>query len=642
MNSKFLKLLEIKESDIIFRKCINKIPINKSKFSYLGVVDYQNQIGMIIPNGYTCIDVDDNEAADILKKMLDENKIKCIINKTKNGRHFIFRVSSKNQVKNCVKVFTPIGIEVDTRVSGKGYIILPEGSEKDKRSYEVLPDDIDEIPFWLIPNKDLKIFFSKNSLRLEKGSRDNSIFKYIKILEERTSYTYEEAQEICSLINNYIFKKKMSLKDILNKIDPENFKAGRNQKNEQERYVKIARDIVQTYMIKKYKGDLYFYNGIKYVIADEAKINNIIIKDHDELIPKNKRTEIFRFIIDDVEEFFQNDDDYSKDIVATPSELINLRTLKRIPNDGRYFNRNNISFDFIENIKENKFVDEYMKSLFKNDDEINLVYEMIGYSMLSHLPFRKSFFLIGPAQTGKSFFLDRLKTIFGYDNISATSIDDLDRDPRMAISLKDSLINVPDDLSNVQIENESIFKKCVSGDLIEIDVKYKVPIRFVPSSTFIMTSNYEPKFKNHDNGIYSRLILIKFEKELKRKIANFESKWKQEHYEYIVFKSIKAINKALENGNFSIPNHIQENLTKFTISNNKNNVSFFLEDYEIKDRIPSRLVYDSYKIWCNDNGEKHVSKKIFEKYILDNLNVKIKQTTYNADSRGNVKRYIYD
>lgn len=638
MNNNIISLLNINSNeDKIFKRCLKKVPINKELYT-AQTVGTVSEVGMVIPKGFIVVDVDEIEASQILKNILESRNVKCIINKSKRGRHFIFK-SNKN-VSQGANLNTPIGLAVDLRTAGKGYIILPENNAIG-REYESIPNELDFIPDWLIPDPKLNTFFKNNTLRLTEGSRDDTIYKYIMYLKDYTDYDYNQVLATITIINQFIFKKPLNFDaEVLPKIKPDDFKKDRRKVSQQEKLVEIGKKIIKDYNIRKYKSELYIYDGIKYIEVKPQFISNIILHEHDQLIKKSNRTEIIEFIHDYVIEEADQNIMTSKDQIATPTQIINLKTLETTANDGTIFNINNIQFEFNNNVRTNEFVDQYMESLFDSDEVINLIYEMIGYSMLSHSPFRKSFYLIGPAQHGKSFFLDIIKTIFGQDNVSAIDPIFIDRDPRMAKSLKHSLINAPDDISRELLKDESMFKKLISGELIEIDVKNKDSIKFTPAATFIMTSNYAPSFKNADEGIYSRLVLINFNKKIKP-ISDFIEKWTVDHYEYIVYKAIIAINKALKKGGLSIPESINNDLKTFKTQDN-DSIRFIEETYinGLPDKIPASTVYAIYALWCKDGGYRKKNKKLFQDAIIKNSNYYLKQTTNAGDEMGNVMRWL--
>ncbi len=647
----FLKTLRVKENDLLFKKCVKKIPIGKEIISYREIYGFAGQIGMMIPEGYVCIDVDDMESAEIIESILKKLKVKCNINSTIKGKHFIFK-DTKNIVKQTVKMPCLLSLEVDSRTTGKGYIILPEGSEIGKRDYtQICDEDLDEVPFWLVPDKlNKKLLNGSKFIGMKDGDgRDNEIFKFIMQCKDYSNVSFEEMKVVINLINDFVFADPMDyLSELEPKIKEDEFKDNRVKKSKQQVLVEIAKQIIQDKMIKKHKEQLYYFDGIKYVKLKVSTIKHIILKEYYELCPTVDRNEVVNFIQDYVIEEKSEDLSKLKSSIVTPSAIINLETLEASPNTGAVFVTNNINFDYNPATPEkNEFVDEYFNGLFRTNPEyVDVIYQMIGYSMLNYLPFRKSFYLYGPAGTGKSFLVNTvIRRIFGDENISLTEPEQIEKDLRMIRSLNDKLVLAVDEGEQYQVKKASIFKKLVSGEPIEADVKYKDDmLRLQPSATIITTTNHLPSFSDKTSGISDRICIIDF-KHRSSMDFKLEEKFTEEHYEYIVYKSIQAINRILKKGNFELPKSIIERNKE--VFEADNNVIVFIKEWyndeTLPDKTPVTFLYNSFKNWCNDNNYLKLDKKTFVKNVCEIYKVETKQTTNINDpyDKSNLMRFVY-
>ena len=132
----------------------SKAPINTATVPFEKIKDTKNRIGWIVPEDYIVVDIDKQEYASVVFKILKRRGIKFSYMKGRKGGHFIFK--NQRGVKS-ISAGTPcsIGIVVDIRCMGKGYIILPENDTD--RTWGTISNDIDDIPFFLVPQKDLKL-----------------------------------------------------------------------------------------------------------------------------------------------------------------------------------------------------------------------------------------------------------------------------------------------------------------------------------------------------------------------------------------------------------------------------------------------------------------------------------------------------
>lgn len=645
INRDVLKLLGIKKTDNMFRRCIRKRPINTFTYTVDAVDDWTGQVGMIIPKGFIVIDVDDMDASDLLLEIINTNKINCIITETVRGRHFIFRDRKSHHIKQGSHIDTPIGIKVDTRTSGKGYVILPEGEEVGKRKYANVPKVVDEIPLWLIPDKRLSSFFAQYSLRLDEGSRDDTTFKYIMYLKDFTDYTYELVVDIMGIVNNHVFLEPLPNSAILGKIDAKEFKNDRIKYTKQEYRISLVDRLFEEYHFKKYYNDLYIYDGIKYTQVTQEDISHIMLTKYDNTLTKTDKSEIYSYVTDLLHDKSIMNTMISKNHITTPTQVIDMRTLDIYQNTHEHFSINNIYFDFNPHLESNKFVDKYMHSIFSTEEEIECVYEMIGNAMLNYIPFRSAYYIVGRAKSGKSFFLEQILKIYGQDNVSAIDPVAIEKDTRLAKNLGRKSVNLADDISSTMIRDDSLFKKLISGQPFEIDVKYGVDTLMVkPTATWIMTSNYDPKFKNSDDGIFSRLQFIPFTNVLKKVDINFEDKWRPEHYEYIVSRSIKAIHNALNRGNLIVPESFKDYCDNFILVNSS--VLRFLDAEFPKgiEKQSCKVIFQEYKHWCteSENIRTTMTRQDFQSELLRNTDYVIKQTSWAEDpiDKGSIQRYV--
>jgi Bifunctional DNA primase/polymerase, N-terminal. len=106
-------------------------------------------VGLVIPQGYIIVDVDDIEEAEQLNEALLSKRLKYHLIHTPNGMQFILK-DTGNILKQAVNVITALGITVDYRLSGKGQIVLPSRNTEG-REWVLVETDISSLLFFLEP-----------------------------------------------------------------------------------------------------------------------------------------------------------------------------------------------------------------------------------------------------------------------------------------------------------------------------------------------------------------------------------------------------------------------------------------------------------------------------------------------------------
>ncbi len=164
-------------------------------------------IGMIIPEGFVVVDVDDMTDAETIESILQSSDLKYSQVNTLKGKQFFFKGNLNKQ--SCAK-WCGLGLQVDYRLGGKGQIILPE-SEPEIRSWAIKLDleNMDELPKWLEP-----INVSKdNEPDFSEGNRNTGLHSHAVRLFGQ-GWVDEEVEETIDLINSFILDEPLDSNEI--------------------------------------------------------------------------------------------------------------------------------------------------------------------------------------------------------------------------------------------------------------------------------------------------------------------------------------------------------------------------------------------------------------------------------------------
>jgi len=142
-------------------------------------------IGATLPKGRFIIDVDTGTDGALLKELLEGESLSHHSIKTPNGWQFIFnaaesRTSSIHQVS---RHWCAIGIKIDTKPPGKGYIVFPTDNTTGRELAAKSLNELDELPEYLHPvwnaerTKDYDF-----PIPLQEGSRNNTLYEFARRL----------------------------------------------------------------------------------------------------------------------------------------------------------------------------------------------------------------------------------------------------------------------------------------------------------------------------------------------------------------------------------------------------------------------------------------------------------------------------
>ena len=280
-----------------------------------------------------------------------------------------------------------------------------------------------------------------------------------------------------------------------------------------------------------------------------------------------------------------------------------------------------LNFNYVENASlEDAPTFKYFAETSIGMNNLDCFLEMAGYAFSSLTDARKCFVLIGNERCGKSLSIDLLEYAVGEENTSAVPLSDLGTD-QSKIKYLESKLNLSRETSSKAMRNDDAFKSLISSEKITGRRLYENSKEFVPETKFIFASNFFPEFKNLDTAILDRIIPIYFKDRVAGKIeTNINLKEELIKETDVIFSlALDKLPQLLKSGyQFSISDASQE-----TLSHKRKEVlnasEFITENFTLdsSSEISSVELYNSYKIWCEDNGIVAEGKKTFYGKVKD-------------------------
>ena len=372
---------------------------------------------------------------------------------------------------------------------------------------------------------------------------------------------------------------------------------------------KFLHDAFGDYLIRKYniikiEKRLYMYKEGSYVACEDT-LGSIIVN----LIPNlsmNKKREVKDYIKDKCEE----KEEAEEQIVCVKNGLINVKTLEFKSHTPDVVIRNKIDMDYYEQEK-NEEIDTIMNNLAVNDQEIvKLLYEVIGYCIYRGMPFQKVFILVGNGANGKSTLLNMITKLLGEENVSHVDLKEIAGNRFGKSELYGKLANIADDCSSNYLEDTSVMKRITGETYTSIEFKNQNSFSTKINTKMILSYNTIPRMNDTTDGLTRRLVIIPLNAVFKKGYPNYdpyisEKLKKKENLEYVLYKSIQAINKVLKEKEFTVPKQVKEQTDEYIRENNP--VANFLfevyEDGDISD-IPCNEIYMAFDTWKKENKLK--------------------------------------
>src|SRR3989344_48821 len=478
-------------------------------------------------SGIAAIDIDIHKGGKI------EGLTPTITSRTGGGgQHCIYSYPSEG-----IGSYAGIVDHVDIRGDG-GYIVVPPSLHESGRKYEwiVSPEDakpeiLPQIIFDLV--KKQRINKPKDWEQIHKGvqegQRNATATSYIgKVLQTTDPSMWEMSgwDAVCKwndgnkpplpyleLRRTWESIRGKRIKELLDN-NPDNLKNLFRQSDKKKGIHELAKFLVEHDHIKttdEKKREIYIYRGGIFLLWEKG-IGAEIQKILEELTSNHIKKEIIERI---------------KELTLTERDNFNA--------DFRYINLENGVYDLEEkrllrHSPEFLFLTKIpvifdpdadcpkIKSFLSDilePENIKIIQEWAGYILFRHYPIKKAIIFVGEPNTGKTTLISLLTRFVGEKDISGVSLQRISTDKFATSQLNSRYMNIFDDLSARDVNDNGIFKIATGGGYISGEYKFGNQFSFKNFAKLTFACNKIPNVADsYDEAYFSRWIIVRFDKEI--------------------------------------------------------------------------------------------------------------------------------
>lgn len=565
------------------------------------------------------VDIDDIVQAKRVQKILEKLNVNCVIIQTSNGMHFHFL--NTNIKSNKQHYYTALGIKTETKYPHPN-VVTPIKLNGVERKIVRSTDKLDKLPIWLIPlSKKFNMDFSK----LQEGDgRNDTLFSYILTLQQQ-AMTKDEIREVIRVINQFILKEPVSDKELDVILRDKAFLKESFYLKGKLQYEKLAIYLIREHHVVKMNDTLHVYKEGYYTSdSDEIERNMLqyIINS-----TRSPRSEVLRYL----ELRSQEVEMESPKLIALKNGILDIEN-KTLGNFNPEFKiKNKIPVNY-NPAAYSEIMDKTLNKICCNDKQLRLlIEEMIGYILFRRNELGKCFILTGHGANGKSTLLDVIKRLIGKENLSSVALNELN-DRFRTFQLEGKLANIGDDISNGYIDDNSTFKKLVTGETVNVERKGKDPFDFNNYSKLIFSCNEIPRINDLSDGLKRRIIFIPFNAKFSKHDPDYDpfiidKLMSNESLEYLLKLALEGLERILYNRAFTTPKSVEDTWDDYEKRNNP--IIGFLEEGKIENE-STKDVYLQYQTYCTESGLKHLSRIAFSREICKH-GFKTKQVKINGE-----------
>lgn len=155
---------------------------------------------------------------------------------------------------------------------------------------------------------------------------------------------------------------------------------------------------------------------------------------------------------------------------------------------------------------------EFLEEVVSSQEDIQKIQEYLGYCLMTQTAkYEKALMILGPTDSGKSVFLNVVRSLLGEDNIAQESLQNLTNGRQWGLAnIVDKIANIDHDLDAEKLNDIGTAKKIISGNPMSIEEKYKQPYEYAPTAKHLFSANKTPPRDKEDDAFYNRWLTVTF------------------------------------------------------------------------------------------------------------------------------------
>lgn len=294
-----------------------------------------------------------------------------------------------------------------------------------------------------------------------------------------------------------------------------------------------------------------------------------------------------------------------------------------------------------------KFIDDVTASDPKKSELLQFI---PAYVLMPHCKYEKVFCLTGSGGNGKSKYLEIIRRLFGESNVTHITPRGL-LDKFQRISLMDAMLNIAGEIKSDLNDAEEYIKLIASGEPLSACYKSQDFLTFLTRCKLLFAMNGQLSSGDTSDGLTRRLIIIDFlvsfvdfpdpnnpyerskDVDILDKLTDELNSGGIFNWAYDGYNLLKTV------GYFTETNDQEALLQDFKRASNPILVFYEERNQTFENPITNQKLYDNYRQWCIDSGEKAVSGIAFHKEFK-NVSKREFESYRNKQGRGYRRLFV--
>ena len=280
------------------------------------------------------------------------------------------------------------------------------------------------------------------------------------------------------------------------------------------------------------------------------------------------------------------------------------------------FLRYRLDFDYDPQATAPMF-QKFLDRVLPDKDCQAVLSECMGYIFTKGLKLEKVLLLTGTGANGKSTFFSIATAIFGQDNVSSFSLQELTKGQYQRAELQDVIVNFCSEISGKM--ETSVFKQLASGEPVSARHIFGRPFTMTDYAKMVFLCNELPWQIEQTDAFFRRFIIIPFEQTIpeEERDPDLANKIIASERSGVFNWMLDGLKRLLKNKRFTDSEVIKRQIEQFRYE--RDTVAVFLdqENYVPSNEKEEKLsvLYEKYSRYCRGTGLWTVSTVAFAKRL---------------------------
>lgn len=267
-------------------------------------------------------------------------------------------------------------------------------------------------------------------------------------------------------------------------------------------------------------------------------------------------------------------------------------------------------------------------------DMAELIWQVIGAIIRPNVKWGRACFMYSESgNNGKGTLCSLMRNLVGEGSYTSIPLADFGKDFMLEPLIHSSAVIVDENDVGTYLDKVGNLKAVITGDVVQINRKFKQPISFRFNGFMVQCLNELPRVKDKSDSFYRRQLFIPFTKcftGAERKYIKNDYLKRKEVLEYVLYRVLH-----MDYEEFTVPEECKNALEEYKEFNDP--VRQFMDEIMEQlqwDLVPFTFLYDLYKSW---HAKAYPSGSIQGKntFIKDVLNLIRESDTWYCDNKSN-------